>query len=184
MNVQDAILKRRSIRSYLDKPVPDADVQTIVGSARWASNAGPYNISVIRNKDLMARINTKVLEAMLASGDDFTIGRAKLPGYLPLHGAPVAALYSAPAENPLGPLNCGVSAGYLILQATELGYGSCFIRSLAHHLNKPSGAELAREAGIPEGYTFHCGVVFGYTDDEMRFRRMDIVQRGEVVYIS
>lgn len=184
MNVSDAILKRRSIRSYLDKPVPDEDVEKIVGSARWASNAGPYHISVMRNRDLMARINAKVLEAMLASGDDFTIGRAKLPGYQPLHGAPVAALYSAPAENPLGPLNCGISAVYLILQATELGYGSCFIRSLAHYLNKPAGVEMAREAGIPEGYTFQNGVVFGFTDDEMRFRRMDIVQRGEVTYIS
>jgi nitroreductase len=184
MNVQDTILKRRSIRSYLDKPVPEADVHAIVGSARWAPNAGPYAISVIRNKDLMARINAKTLEAMLASGDDFTIGRAKLPGYQPFHGAPVGVLFSAPAEAPLGPLNCALSAGYLILQATELGYGSCFIRSLAHHLNKPAGAELAREAGIPEGYVFHCGVVFGHTDDEMKFRRMDIVQRGEVAYIS
>jgi FMN reductase [NAD(P)H] len=184
MNVQDAILKRRSIRSYLDKPVPEADVEAIVGSARWASNAGPYHISVIRNKDLMARINASVLDAMLNSGDDFTIGRAKLPGYQPLHGAPVACLYSAPIENPLGPLNCGLSAGYLILQATELGYGSCFIKSLAHYLTKPAGAEMAREAGIPEGCAFLCGVVFGYTDDEMKFRRMDIVQRGDVTDIS
>jgi nitroreductase len=184
MNVRDAILKRRSIRSYLDKPVPEADVETIIGSARWASNAGPYHISVIRNKDLMARLNAKVLEAMLASGDDFTIGRAKLPGYQPLHGAPVAALYSAPTDNPLGPLNCGVSAGYLILQATDLGYGSCFIRSLAHYLNTPAGADLAREAGIPEGHTFHCGVVFGHTDDEMKFRSKDPAERGEVTYIS
>ncbi len=184
MNVNDAIVTRRSIRSYLDKPVSDADAETIVGAARWASNAGPYCISVIRNKDLMARLNEKTLEAMLASGDEFTIGRAKLPGYLPFHGAPVGALYSAPTENPLGPLNCAVAAGYMILEATELGYGSCFIRSLAHCLNKPAGADLAREAGIPEGYTFQCGVVFGHTDDEMKFRRMDIVQRGEVVYIS
>ncbi len=184
MNVNDAIVTRRSIRSYLDKPVPETDLETIIGSARWASNAGPYHISVISNKELMTRINEKVLEAMLASGDDFTTGRAKLPGYQPLHGAPVAALYSAPAENPLGPLNCGLSAGYLILQATELGYGSCFIKSLAHYLTKPAGAEMAREAGIPEGNVFLCGVVFGYTDDEMKFRRMDIVQRGEVTYVS
>ena len=184
MNVQEAIIKRRSIRSYLDKPVSEADLDTIVASARWASNAGPYCISVIRNKDLMARINAKTLEAMLASGDEFTIGRAKLPGYQPFHGAPVGVIFSGPADAPLAPLNCAHAAGYMILQATEQGLGSCFIRSLAHSLNKPENSALAREAGIPEGHTFQCGVVFGHTDDEMKFRRMDIVPRGEVVYIS
>ena len=184
MNVKDAVEKRRSIRSYLDKPVPQADLETVVSAGRWAPNAGPYALSVLRNKDLMARINANTLEAMLASGDDFTIGRAKLPGYQPFHGAPVAIVLSAPAGNPLAPLNCALTAGYLILQATELGYGSCFIISPTRCLNDPAQADLAREAGLPEGYLMQCGVVFGYTDDEMKFRRMDIVQRGEVTYID
>jgi nitroreductase len=184
MNVKDAVESRRSIRSYLDKPVPQADLDTVVGSGRWAPNAGPYAISVVRNKDLMTRINAKTLEAMLASGDDFTIGRAKMPGYLPFHGAPVGLIFSAPEGNPLGPLNCALAAGYVTLQATELGYGSCFIISLGRCLNDPADAGLAREAGIPEGYLMHCGVVFGSTDDEMKFRRMDIVQRGTVAYID
>lgn len=184
MTVKEAVESRRSIRSYLDKPVPPADLEAVVSAGRWAPNAGPYAVSVIRNKDLMARINAKTLEAMLASGDDFTIGRAKLPGYLPFHGAPVGLIFSAPAGNVLAGLNCALSAGYAILQATELGYGSCFIISLGRYLNAPEGADLAREAGIPEGYLMQCGVVFGSTDDEMRFRRMDIVQRGQVAYID
>lgn len=184
MNVKDAVEKRRSIRSYLDRPVPQGNLEAVVSAGRWAPNAGPYALSVIRNKDLMARINASTLEAMLASGDDFTIGRAKLPGYQPFHGAPVAIILSAPADNPLGPLNCAVSAGYMILQATELGFGSCFIIAPTRCLNNPEEADLAREAGIPDGYKMLCGVIFGYTDDEMRFRRMDIVQRGEVAYLD
>jgi len=184
MNVEQAVLKRRSIRSYHEKSVSDGDLEKIVSAGRWAPNAGPYAMSVIRDKDLMARVNEKTLEAMLASGDEFTVGRASLPGYLPLYGAPVAIVLSAPADAPLGPLNCAVAAQNMLLQATELGLGSCFIRSLTHSLNKPANAELAREAGVPDGYLMQCGVVFGYTDDETKFRRLDPAPKGEVSYIG
>ena len=96
MNVNEAIMKRRSIRSYKDMPVSDADLATILKAGQWAPNAGEYNLSVIRNKDLIARINVKTLEVMRNSGNEFLMGRAALPGYLPLYGAPVVIFLSGP----------------------------------------------------------------------------------------
>ena len=106
MNISEVVMKRRSIRSYLDKPVSDDDLAKILAAGQWAPNAGEYNLSVIRNKDLMARVNEKTLEVMRNSGNEFLMGRAALPGYLPLYGAPVVIFLSGPPEIAHTQLNC------------------------------------------------------------------------------
>ena len=184
MNVSDAVLKRKSIRSYQDKPVSDDDLAAILKAGRWAPNAGEYNLSVVRNKELIAQVNEATLEAMRTSGNDFLVGRAALPGYLPLYGAPVVIFLSGPPEVTHTQLNCGVSVENMLLQATELGLGSVFLRSPSYALNRPENEALAREAGIPEGYKMECGLAIGYIDDETKFARMDREPRGTVKYID
>jgi nitroreductase len=121
---------------------------------------------------------------MRASGNEFLMERASLPGYLPTYGAPVVILLSGPTDVAITQLNCGVAAENMLLQATELGLGSCFLRSPAYALNAPENIDLARAAGIPEGSQMECGVAVGFTDDEDKFRRMERVPRGTVVYIG
>lgn len=184
MDVKEAVMKRQSVRSYLDKPVSEEDLATIIEAGRWAPNAGPYTLSVIRNRDLLARIDQKTLEAMRASGNDFLMERASLPGYLPTYGAPVVLILSGPTDVPISGLNCAVAVENMLLQATELGLGSCFLRSPAYCLNDPANAALAREAGIPEGYAMECGVALGHTDDPDKFRRLERERRGTVVWVD
>jgi len=184
VNVDQAVMKRKSIRSYHDKGVAADDVAKVIKAGQWAPNAGAYTMSVVRNKYLMERINEKTLEAMRASGNDFLMERAALPGYMPLYGGPVAILLSGPTDVAITQLNCAVAVENMLLQATELGLGSCFLRSPSYALNKPENAALAREAGIPEGSQMECGLVFGYTDDEKKFARMERAPRGTVTYID
>ena len=184
MNVDEAVLKRKSIRSYRDKAVPEADIAAIITAGRWAPNAGEYTMSVIRDRELLGKIDERTLHAMLASGNDFLVERASLPGYLPTYGAAVVILLSGPKDMAITQLNCAVAAENMLLQATELGLGSCFLRSPAYALNAPENIDLAREAGIPEGSQMECGLALGYTDDEDKFRRMERVPRGSVIYIG
>jgi nitroreductase len=184
MNVDETVMKRKSIRSYQDKEVTADDIAKVIKAGQWAPNAGAYTMSVLRNKDLMGRINEKTLEAMLASGSDFLVERASLPGYMPLYGGPVVVLLSGPADMPITQLNCAVAVENMLLQATELGLGSCFLRSPCYALNNPANAAMAREAGIPEGSQMECGLVFGYTDDENKYARMEREPRGTVVYVD
>jgi nitroreductase len=149
MTVAEAIAQRKSIRSYLDKEVVAEDLAKIVEAGQWAPNAGPFNISVIRNADLLQRINDLTSKAMLASGNDFLIERASLPGYEPLYGAPVLIILSGPTDAPYTALNVATAAENMLLQATELGLGSCFLRSPASALNAEENRALAQEAGIP-----------------------------------
>ena len=152
MNVDEAVMKRRSIRSYQDKEVSADDIATVIKAGRWAPNAGAYTMSVVRNKDLMARINEKTLEAMRASGNDFLMERAALPGYMPLYGGPVVVLLSGPTDMPITQLNCAVAVENMLLQATELGLGSCFLRSPCVRAQQPGERGAGPGGGHPRGF--------------------------------
>lgn len=178
------IKQRISVRAYVDKPVPTDDVEKIVEAGRWAPNAGPFQISVIRNKELQQQINDRTHEAMLNSGIEFAVKRASLPGYQPLYGAPVLILISSPKDAPFGLTNTALAVENMLLQATGLGLGSCFLASPTRVLNTDDGLDLARAAGIPEGYTVCCGVVVGYAAPENKFSLGERKPKGTVNYVD
>ncbi len=53
MSISEAIAKRKSIRSYQDVSVLDEELEKILEAGRWAPNAGPFQITVFRNRDLL-----------------------------------------------------------------------------------------------------------------------------------
>lgn len=184
MKVSEAIRKRTSIRAYLDKPIPDKDIEKIIESGKCAPNAGPFQISVIRNSELRQKINYQTREAMLNSGSEFAVERASLPGYQPLHSAPVLILLSSPADDPFGAANTLLAAENMILEAIGLDLGSCFLFSPTPVLNDTGKRELAKAAGIPEGYTVQCSVILGYATPENKFSINDRSSNGSVNYVD
>jgi FMN reductase [NAD(P)H] len=184
MNISEAIAKRKSVRAYLDKPVFADDLEKIVEAGRWAPNAGPFQISVVRNTGLRQRINDRTLDAMIHSGNEFLQQRASLPGYQPIYGAPVLILLSGPADAPHSPRNTSLAAENMLLEATGLGLGSCYLVSPTLALNGQKNRDLAREAGIPDGYTVQCAVIVGYAAAENRFSVGERTRKGAVNYID
>jgi FMN reductase [NAD(P)H] len=184
MNISEAIVKRKSIRAYLDKPVSADDLEKIIGAGRWAPNAGPFHISVIRNADLRQRINDRTLNAMVNSGIEFLQKRAALPGYQPLYGAPVLILLSAPEDGLFSVVNAALAAENMLLEATGLGLGSCYLVSPTLALKGENNSDLAREAGIPDGYGLMCAVIIGYAAAENKFTVGERTKKGSVSYID
>jgi nitroreductase len=184
MDTSEAIFKRKSIRAYLDKPVLDSDLEKIIEAGRWAPNAGPFQISVIRNTRLRKTINDRTREAMIHSGNEFLLQRVSLPGYQPLYGAPVLILLSGPVDVPFSPVNAALAAENMILQATGLGLASCFLFSPTLALNSEDNHDLAREAGIPDAYKLQCAVIVGYAAAENKFTVGERNPKGSVKYID
>jgi FMN reductase [NAD(P)H] len=184
MNISEAIAKRKSVRAYLDKPLPTNVLRNIVEAGQWAPNAGPFQISVVRSAGLRQRINDRTLDAMVHSGSEFLRQRASLPGYQPIYGAPVLILLSAPANASFGALNTALSAENMLLEATELGLGSCYIITPTLMLNGENNRDLAREAGIPDGYVVECAVIVGYAAPENKFTVSERTRRGSVNYVD
>ncbi len=184
MNISEAIVKRKSVRAYLDKPILADDLAKLIEAGRWAPNAGPFQISVVRNPGLRQSINDRTLDAMLHSGNEFLKQRASLPGYQPVYGAPVLILLSGPADVPHSPRNTALAAQNMLLEATGLGLGSCFLVSPTLALNGENNRDLAREAGVPDGYAVQCAVIVGYAASENKFTLAERARKGSVNYVD
>ncbi len=184
MNVSEAIAARKSVRAYLDKPVLNEDLEKIIEAGRWAPNAGPFQISVVRNAELRQKINDRTLDAMVHSGNEFLQQRAGLPGYQPLYGAPVLILLSGPAAAPYSAVNAALAAENMLLEATGLGLGSCFLVSPTLALNQEDDRGLLKEAGIPDDYTLLCAVIVGYAAAENKFSVGERTRKGSVNYVD
>jgi len=184
MNISEAIAKRKSVRAYLDKPVLADDLAKIVEAGRWAPNAGPFQISVVRNTGLRQRINDRTLDAMVHSGNEFLQQRASLPGYQPIYGAPALILLSGPADAPHSLRNTALAAENMLLEATGLGLGSCYLVSPTFALNGEKNRDLAQDAGLPDGYAVQCAVVVGYAAAENKFTVGERTRKGSVNYVD
>lgn len=184
MNVSEAISKRKSVRAYLNKPVLADDLIKIIEAGRWAPNAGVFQILVVRNAELRQRINDRVYDAMVHSDIEFLQQRVSLPGYQPLYGAPVLILLSGPTDAPYSAVNAALAAENMLLEATELGLGSCYLVSPTLALNGTKNQELAKEVGLPDNHTVQCAVIVGYAAEENKFSLGERTQRGNVYYID
>jgi FMN reductase [NAD(P)H] len=179
MTIAEGIARRKSVRAYLDRPVAPDEVDNVVEAGRWAPNAGPFHVTVLRRPELLQRLDEATHRAIMDSGLEFLIMRASLPGYRPLYGAPVALLLSSPA-GPYATLNCAVAAENMLLQATELGLASCFIVTAGWAL--AADASLAEEVGLPKGNIFQCAVLLGHAAATDPYSSPERVLRGTVSY--
>ncbi len=184
MNVSEAILTRKSVRAYLDKPVSGDDLERIIEAGRWAPNAGPFQVSVVRNAEMLQRINDRTLDAMLSSGNELLVQRASLPGYQPLYGAPVLILLSGPGDAPFSAVNAALAAQNMLLEATGLGLGSCYLVSPTLALNAKANRDLTQQAGIPEGYKLQCAVIVGYAAAENKFSVGERSRKGSLNFVD
>jgi FMN reductase [NAD(P)H] len=182
MSVSDTIAQRKCVRAYLEQAVGADDLEKVVEAGRWAPNAGPFHITVLRRPELKQRLNDATREAMLASGIEFLQTRAGLPGYQPLYGAPVAILISGPADGPYSGINCALAAQNMVLQATELGLASCFIVTPGMALRVD--AALAQEAGLPEGFAFQCAVLVGHPAATDPYSNPARERKGTISYLD
>ncbi len=161
METLEAIATRVSVRSYRQEQISDDELATIIRAGQSAPNAGPFQISVIQKADLLKRLSGVTRTAMKNSGNAFLMERVSLPGYDPLYGAPTVLLLSAPDDSMYGDANTALAAENMILAATALGLGTCYLVSPGLAFTGKEGAELAAQVGIPAAHTFKCAVATG-----------------------
>jgi nitroreductase len=119
MDVMEAIRKRRSIRSFEDRPVEEEKLQAVLEAGRLApsaKNLQEWRYVVVRDPDLRAKL------AEAANGQKF-VGEA-----------PVVLV--ACAETDMHRMSCGelcypidvaISLDHMTLKAVEEGLGTCWI---------------------------------------------------------
>ena len=85
---------------------------------------------------------------------------------------------------PSNAFNTALAAENMLLEATGLGLGSCYLLSPTLALNGRDNRDLAREAGIPGGFTLLCAAVVGYAAAEDTFTVAERTRKGSVDYVD
>ena len=179
MNVFDAIVDRRSIRSYTGEPLTADELDRLLVAANCAPVArglfATKHLTVITDRALLAEIE-QAAAAMMGN-----------PGVHPLYGAPILIVVSVkfpedPAEVE-GMKNILFSDAAIIvenmaLEAVELGLGTCHIWGAVRAIN--ADPALLAKLELPEGFTPACAAIFGKsaTPYEKRELRRDRFTRN------
>ena len=128
MAVRDAIARRVSCRAYQPKPVPQAQLMQILEAARLAPSAcnqQPWRFAVVRDLELRRRI---VEEGFLPGIKMTWALDAPVHVVIGMERSFVTHRLAASVSGVDYPwVDIGIAGEHLVLAATELGLGTCWI---------------------------------------------------------
>lgn len=155
MNVYEAAVKRRTIRKFLQKPIPMEILLKLLNAARLAPSAGnlqPCEYILVTDKALLESVFSTLKWARYIAPE----GTPK-EGERPV--AYVVVLVNTKKAGEGGEIDCAAAIENMILTAWEEGIGSCWIASVDRN-------RLREILSIPE-YCKICFVVaLGYKAEE------------------
>ena len=119
MSVLDTIIVRRSIRKYQSKPIEEEKLARVLEAGRLApaaNNAQQWKFIVVRDKDTIGKL------VPACGGQSF------------IADAPVVLVICAVGDErkmycgqPAATVDCSIALSFMILEATELGLGTCWL---------------------------------------------------------
>jgi len=127
--LMDLIKKRRSVRSYLDKPIPKEDLAKCIEAARLAPsacNAQPWKFIIVDEPELKNRVTEKAFSGIY-SMNKFAGGAPVLVVVISEKQKFASAIAGRVRGTKYYLLDVGIACEHFILQAAELGIGSCWI---------------------------------------------------------
>lgn len=160
MSVAEAIARRSSCRAYKPDPVPQEHLERLLEAARLAPSAcnkQPWRFAVVRNPSLRARIVNKTF-----------LPGIKMPWALEAPVFVVIGMERAFVTHRLGAvmsgvnypwMDIGIAGEHLVLAATELGLGTCWIGWIR-------SSALARVVGWPRTVKAVAVITVGFPAEE------------------
>lgn len=142
MNASEAIRARRSIRKYLPgEKIPREHIRQMLEAAMCAPsamNARPWKFIVVENEEIRKAIPSIHPYCSFAPDASLAIVVCGLPEAWP----------DAPGEG-MWPQDCGAAVENLLLEATELGYGTCWCGLYPHRERVAAFQALLGETAMP-----------------------------------
>lgn len=172
--VMNTIISRRSIRSYKPDPVPQELIDRIIEAGLYAaSGMGRQDTIIIgvtdrRVRDSLSQINASVM------------GRE---GTDPFYGAPAVLVVLARRDVSTHIYDGALTLGNMMLEAHELGLGSCWIHRAREEFETDEGRKLLRSLGITDDLEGIGHLIVGYPDGDYP-KEAPARKAGRVYYVK
>ena len=195
----EALHGRRSVRRYLDKPVPEADIERVLEAGRWAPSPHgrqPWRFAVITSDEAKSRLADEMgaswYENLRMDGQPEEVVRQRLEGSRRrLFDAPALialCLYTAGLdeypdpgrqshETRMAVQSLGAAAHSMMLAAYSAGLDTGW---MCAPLFAP--AEVRRALGLDESLVPQALITLGYADGDPPKRRPRMPLEDLVVY--
>ena len=164
MNTMETICSRKSVRSYTGENITADELNVILKAA----NASPVGMGQYDSLHLTVITNVELLNKIDAAGAAL-FGQ---PDMHPLYGVPTLVLVSSKKPAPMMEnvvfSNAAIVAHNMVLAATDLGVGACYIWGPTAALS--GSAELLKELELPKDFIPCCAIGLGKTDCKYEVR--------------
>lgn len=141
---------RYSVRSYSQKPIEDEKIEKILRAGQYAPTAlnfQPQQIYIIRSQEAMEKLRficKYVKDAPMAMLVCYNINKS---------------WKHAPDKLDSGEMDCSIVATHMMLEAWELGIGTCFVRGY-------NNRDIISMFNLPEHIKPVCLLPMGYPSEK------------------
>ena len=132
MDVEQAIQKRRSIRKYLETPLDWELIGKVVNAGRLAPSAGnlqPWKFIVVTDKELRKKISEAALK-------QYWMQTAPVHIVICSETTKLSRFYGIRGERLYSIQSCAAAAENMLIMATALGLGSCWVSAFDEEMIK------------------------------------------------
>jgi len=146
MQTIDAIMKRRSIRKYQKEAIPDEDLKKILECGRQAPSAAnrqPWRFIVVEEQALKEKVASACSGQMWMADADVILVGIGIPSI----------------SEKWYPVDVAIAMQNMIIAATDLGYGSCWIGAFSQE-------DVKNALNIPENEKVIALTPLGVPDQE------------------
>ncbi|MEF8846879.1 MAG: nitroreductase family protein [Candidatus Paceibacterota bacterium] len=155
MDVQQAILKRRSVREYKNQEVPSEKLNKILKAAQMAPSAHndqPWKFVVVEKEITKEKLAEAAQQSFIATAPVIIAAVALNPKK------------EMSCEVPSYAVNLAIAVDHMTLAATELGLGTCWIGAFSQN-------EVKRILEIPDQYKVVSLLPLGVPADETKSKQ-------------
>lgn len=155
METMEAIRKRRTIRRFLQKPIPIDILKELVDAARLAPSGGnlqPWEFLVVDDRSLLESVFSTLAWAAYLGPE----GKPK-EGEKPV--AYIVVLHNKKMKSFTPQADFGAAIENILIAAVDRGIGSCWIGSVQKD-------KLAEILNIPSDYSIEYVIALGYPAEQ------------------
>lgn len=197
MDTYDAIITRRSTRSYKPDAVEQEKLEKVIEAGRFAPSGGnnqTNHLLIVQNKDVLQKLAALAREAfakMEVTAETYSslktsILLSKKGDYVFHYNAPVLIIVANQKDYGNNIADCAVAVENMMIEANELDLGSCWINQIHWLTEDEKIFSYLRELGLKENERVYASMALGYAKSaDGKPSRKPLPRKGnEVTYIN